>query len=102
MIYDALSHLQALDATPRRFERAEDIQLPRSSSSKPAEEEAAVVVIEEEERERVGSARQQQQQQQRRRRRRRGCLLGCLLGPVTKLAVVIGSVSEKTEFCSQF
>jgi len=85
-----------LDATPRRFERAEDIQLPRSSSSKPAEEE---VVIEEEERERVGSARQQQQQQ---RRRRRGCLLGCLLGPVTKLAVVIGSVSEKTEFCSQF
>jgi hypothetical protein len=99
MIYDALSHLQALDATPRRFERAEDIQLPRSSSSKPAEEEAAVVVIEEEERERVGSARQQQQQQ---RRRRRGCLLGCLLGPVTKLAVVIGSVSEKTEFCSQF
>jgi len=88
-----------LDATPRRFERAEDIQLPRSSSSKPAEEEAAVVVIEEEERERVGSARQQQQQQ---RRRRRGCLLGCLLGPVTKLAVVIGSVSEKTEFCSQF
>ena len=89
-----------MDATPRRFERAEDIQLPRSSSSKPAEEEAAVVVIEEEERERVGSARQQQQQQ--RRRRRRGCLLGCLLGPVTKLAVVIGSVSEKTEFCSQF